>query len=98
MNSIYTYNNLQVHHIIPINIDYSKRLDSDNLITLCTYHRHQAEKGLITKEQLLEIIAPPGSKQLKIIFFSTPTAHLYSHNYKFSVNFLENIPNKRVLE
>ena len=62
MNNIYTYNNLQVHHIIPINIDYSKRLDSDNLITLCTYHHNQAERGLITKEQLLEIIDPPGSK------------------------------------
>ena len=86
-NNIYTYNNLQIHHIIPINIDYSKRLDSDNLITLCTYHHHQAEKGLITREQLLEII-----------FFSTPTAHLNSHNYKFSVSFLENITNKRVLE
>ena len=86
-NNIYTYNNLQIHHIIPINIDYSKRLDSDNLITLCTYHHHQAEKGLITREQLLEII-----------FFSTPTAHLNSHNYKFSVIFLENITNKRVLE
>ena len=59
-NGIYTYNNLQVHHIIPINIDYSKSLDSDNLITLCTYHHHQAERGLITKEQLLEIIDPPG--------------------------------------
>ena len=62
-----TYNNLQVHHIIPISIDYSKRLDSDNLITLCTYHHHQAEKGLIAKEQLLEIMDPPGSKQSKII-------------------------------
>ena len=41
---------------------------------------------------------PPGSKQLEIIFFSTPTAHLNSHNYKFSVSFLENITNKRVLE
>ena len=59
MNNMYTYNNLQVHHIIPINIDYSKRLDSDNLITLCTYHHNQAERGLITKEQLLEIIDPP---------------------------------------
>ena len=57
-NNIYTYNNLQVHHIIPINIDYSKRLDSDNLITLCTYHHNKAERGLITKEQLLEIIDP----------------------------------------
>lgn len=59
-NGMYTYNNLQVHHIIPINIDYSKRLDSDNLITLCTYHHNQAEKGLITREQLLETIDPPG--------------------------------------
>ena len=59
-NKIYTYNNLQVHHITSINIDYSKRLDSDNLITLCAYHHNQAERGLITKEQLLEIIDPPG--------------------------------------
>ena len=34
----------------------------------------------------------------EIIFISTTTAHLNSHNYKFSVSFLENIPNKRVLE
>jgi hypothetical protein len=78
--------------------DVSKRLDSDHLITLCTYHYNQAERGLITKEELLEIIDPPGSKQSSIIFFSTPTAHLNSHNYKFSVSFLENITNKRVLE
>ena len=34
----------------------------ENILTLCTYHHHQAERRLITKEQLLEIIAPPGSE------------------------------------
>lgn len=36
---------LSVHHIIPIAKDYDKRLDEDNLITLCRYHHEQAERG-----------------------------------------------------
>ena len=52
----YTYKELEVHHIIPIEEDYSKRLDSDNLITLCRYHHEMAEKGLISREELKEII------------------------------------------
>lgn len=31
----------EVHHIIPIDIDWSKRLDADNLVCLC--HRHHME-------------------------------------------------------
>lgn len=52
----YTYKELEVHHIIPIEEDYSKRLDSDNLITLCRYHHEMAEKVLISREELNEII------------------------------------------
>ena len=60
----YNYNQLEVHHIIPIEEDYSKRLDSENLITLCNMHHKMAEAGEITKEELQEIVArkytPPG--------------------------------------
>jgi 5-methylcytosine-specific restriction protein A len=56
-NYRYTYEQLEVHHIVPIEEDYSKRLDSMNLITLCKYHHKMAEKGQISKEELLEIVA-----------------------------------------
>ena len=56
-NHRYTYEQLEVHHIVSIEEDYSKRLDSMNLITLCKYHHRMAEKGQINKEELLEIVA-----------------------------------------
>lgn len=56
-NYRYTYEDLEVHHIIPIEEDYSKRLDSLNLITLCRYHHEMAETGEITREELQEIVA-----------------------------------------
>lgn len=59
-DNIYTYDNLQVHHIIPIAKDYNKKLDSDNLITLCRMHHEQAEKGIISKEELYELLEAPG--------------------------------------
>ena len=34
----YNYEGLEVHHIIPLEEDYSRRLDSYNLITLCNMH------------------------------------------------------------
>lgn len=57
--NIYTYYNLQVHHIIPIAKDYDRRLDSDNLITLCRMHHEQAEKRIISKEELYELLEVP---------------------------------------
>ena len=55
----YTYNNLQVHHIVPIEKDNDKKLDSDNLITLCAYHHKQAEMNKISKEELSNLIDIP---------------------------------------
>lgn len=55
-NYRYTYEQLEVHHIVSIEEDYSKRLDSMNLITLCKYHHKMAEEGQINKEELLEIV------------------------------------------
>lgn len=61
----YEYENTSVHHIIPLEEDYEKRLDDDNLITLCQYHHEQAEKGIISREELQQMIpkmrySPPG--------------------------------------
>ena len=41
---------------IEIEEDYDKRLDSDNLITLCRYHHEMAEKGNISRKELQTII------------------------------------------
>lgn len=46
---------LSVHHIIPIDNDYSKRLSSRNLITLCRECHEKAEKGVISAEKLREL-------------------------------------------
>ena len=47
---------LSVHHAIPLQIDYSKRLDNDNLITLCDKHHEMAENGAIPYEVVRGII------------------------------------------
>lgn len=49
------FTNLEVHHIVPLEEDYNKRLDNYNLITLCQYHHKQAENNNIPKEYLLEV-------------------------------------------
>ncbi|WP_321994818.1 HNH endonuclease [Clostridium butyricum] len=46
---------LQVHHIEPVQEDYNKRLDNENLISLCSYHHRMAEKGKIPKPLLIDI-------------------------------------------
>ena len=52
----FNYDKLEVHHIISISEDYNKRLDNDNLITLCNYHHKMAEAGQIPKETLQSLI------------------------------------------
>lgn len=52
----YNSQGLSVHHIIPIAIDFDKRFDNDNLITLCRYHHERAEKGLIKPDTLRKLI------------------------------------------
>lgn len=43
INYLYNYNELEVHHIVPITEDYKLRLDDMNLITLCRYHHEMAK-------------------------------------------------------
>lgn len=52
----YNYDKLEVHHITPIEDDYNKRLDNNNLITLCNYHHKLAEAGEIPKEELYKLL------------------------------------------
>lgn len=47
---------LSVHHIIPIDNDYSRRLSGRNLITLCRECHELAERGGIPAEELRRLI------------------------------------------
>lgn len=52
----YEINNIQVHHIIPVSEDWDKRLDDDILISVCERHHEMAEKGEISRMELLQIV------------------------------------------
>ena len=54
----FNYNKLEVHHIEKLNENYDKRLDNDNLITLCAYHHRMADNGEIPREELKNLIPP----------------------------------------
>lgn len=57
---------LEVHHCEPLREAYEKRLDNDNLLTMCEYHHKRCDSGEIPKEIVQKIIAeqeqgiPPG--------------------------------------
>lgn len=62
----YASTNTSVHHIISLQQDFNKRLDNDNLITLCAYHHKQADSGKISSQTLQKIVAeqmPPEVKE-----------------------------------
>lgn len=48
----YETEDLSVHHIVPLVEDYCKRLDNENLITLCARHHEMAENGKIPRDLL----------------------------------------------
>ena len=52
----YNSRQLSVHHIQPLETNFGRRLDDDNLITLCRYHHELAERGIISARQLAKII------------------------------------------
>lgn len=64
-NTVTKYNtkDLSVHHNIPINEDYNKRLDNSNLLTVCDYHHEMCESGKIPREEVQTIIDEQESKQ-----------------------------------
>ena len=52
----YTYDKLETHHIVKLKDDPNGLLDDDNLVTLCTYHHKQADKGEIKAEYLKRLV------------------------------------------
>jgi 5-methylcytosine-specific restriction protein A len=58
----YNFTDIQVHHIVPIAEDYSKRLDDNCLLSLCSYHHRMAEDGEISRDELLEIVKEQEAK------------------------------------
>lgn len=52
----YNYDDLSVHHAIPIEADYDKRLDDDNLLTVCAMHHEMCESGEIPYEAVKSIV------------------------------------------
>ena len=47
---------LEVHHIEKVMKEIEKSFEIDNLISLCIFHHKQAEQGLISKQELLDLI------------------------------------------
>ena len=64
-NTVTKYNteDLSVHHNTPINEDYNKRLDNNNLLTVCSYHHEMCESGDIPREEVQIIIDEQESRQ-----------------------------------
>jgi predicted restriction endonuclease len=54
-NKVYNYNQLEVHHIEPIEKNFSRRLDNYNLICLCNEHHRLAETASIDEKYLFEL-------------------------------------------
>lgn len=52
----YDRQKLQVHHIDSVREAWNKRLENNNLITLCEKHHREAEEGKISKETLRTLI------------------------------------------
>ena len=52
--------NLEVHHIEKVVDCYDRRLEGDNLITLCGRHHEMADAGLIPASLLTEIAREQG--------------------------------------
>ena len=47
---------LEVHHILKVRNNFEKRLDNNNLITLCVFHHKQADANTISSSELYELI------------------------------------------
>lgn len=51
----YTYDNLEVHHIIKVRQNPDRVFDNYNLICLCREHHRQAEEGDLSQDYLFEL-------------------------------------------
>jgi 5-methylcytosine-specific restriction endonuclease McrA len=52
----YNSRELSVHHITPIEEDYSMRLEEENLITVCAVHHEMCEAGEISRDMQRQLV------------------------------------------
>lgn len=48
---------LSVHHVVPLEEDFGKRDDMDNLATLCARHHELAERGEAGRDEIRAMVA-----------------------------------------
>ncbi len=53
---VYTYQNIEVHHIVKLKDNEQGLLDDDNLIVLCQEHHKMADKGELSVDYLRELV------------------------------------------
>lgn len=63
--SMLNNDDLSVHHIVPVEEDYDRRLDDDNLITLNSAHHSEAERGKIPRDILAAIAIENNKRYLE---------------------------------
>lgn len=56
---VLTNRGLSVHHIVPLSEDYERRLDENNLITLCRFCHAKAERSTIPRARLFDLAKLP---------------------------------------
>lgn len=52
----YTFDDTQVHHVVPMKEDRSKWYDSNNLLLVCRHHHELCEAGKIPRNIQLSIV------------------------------------------
>ncbi len=58
----YNYENLQVHHAVPIEKNQELQLENSNLITLCAKHHDMADRGEIDLKEIQNVIREQENK------------------------------------
>lgn len=54
--SIVETDNISVHHITPLEEDFSQRLDEHNLISVCATHHEMCEAQMISRDKQRELV------------------------------------------
>lgn len=50
-------NNLEAHHIVPLDVMWNMRTEKSNIITLCQLHHNQVHNGMFSQYYLAELLA-----------------------------------------
>lgn len=60
---VYTYDNLEVHHIEKVRDNKDRLLDDNNLIVLCVKHHKDADAGRLDKDYLRKLAESRGREE-----------------------------------